>query len=70
MPPLQVQYFINPLLKFMNILIISLPHSLVPVIGIPFDPVANAIKGLLAYGLIGLIIDTFDYFVIWYSLNG
>ena len=54
----------------MDILIISLSHGLVPVIGIAFDPIANAAKGLFSYSLIGLIKDAFDNIRIGYSLNG
>ncbi len=39
-------------------------------IGIPFDPVANAAKGLFAYGLVSLIKDAFDDLIIWYSFDG
>ena len=54
----------------MDILILSFPHGLVPFERIPFDPVANAAKGLFAYGLVSLIKDVFDYFIIWYSFDG
>jgi len=35
----------------MDVFVTFFPHSLVPVVGIAFNPVANAAKGLFAYGL-------------------
>ena len=52
----------------MNIFILTFMHGLVPMIGIPFDPVANAAKGLLAYGFV-LIKNVFNNIGIGYSLN-
>ena len=45
-------------------------ETLVPVEGIPFYLVANAAKGLFAYGLVSLIKDVFDDLIIWYSFDG
>ena len=45
-------------------------ETLVPVEGMPFYLVANAAKGLFAYGLVSLIKDVFDDLIIWYSFDG
>lgn len=52
----------------MDVFVTSFPHSLVPVVGIAFNPVANAAKGLFAYGLTCLFECHFDNIIVRYSL--